>query len=123
MYNVTKGVPGSAEFRRQRKLLPLVESHRYVVIVDHLRERDFFVRIASRDPTRARELFGPDGPQCQSTEADIHDPDAVAHASLAGAYEVVNSVSLSRLLPILPMFGRGLTRFMWATWLRPSPGP
>jgi uncharacterized protein YbjT (DUF2867 family) len=62
-------------------------------IVEHLREHGFFVRIASRCPNRARELFGPDGPQFQSIEADIHDPDAVAHA-LAGAYGVVNAVSL-----------------------------
>jgi NADH dehydrogenase len=38
-------------------------------------------------------LFGPDGPQFQSVEADIHDAHAVADA-LADAYAAVNAVSL-----------------------------
>jgi uncharacterized protein YbjT (DUF2867 family) len=62
-------------------------------VVDRLRDRGFFVRIASRHPHRGRELFGLDGPQFQLVEADIHDPEAVADA-LAGAYGVVNAVSL-----------------------------
>jgi uncharacterized protein YbjT (DUF2867 family) len=62
-------------------------------IVDHLRKHDFVVRIASRHANRSRELFGPDGPQFQSLEADIHDEAAVADA-LAGAYGAVNAVSL-----------------------------
>jgi NADH dehydrogenase len=62
-------------------------------VVDHLRKQDFIVRVASRHASRSRELFGPDGPQFQSVEADIHDTHAVADA-LAGAYAAVNSVSL-----------------------------
>jgi NADH dehydrogenase len=62
-------------------------------IVRHLRERDFVVRIASRHPDRSRMLFGLDDPQLQSIEADIHDDRSVADA-VAGAYRVVNAVSL-----------------------------
>jgi uncharacterized protein YbjT (DUF2867 family) len=62
-------------------------------VVEHLREHGFFVRIASRHPDRARALFGPDGSQFQSLEADIHDGQAVADA-LGGAHGVVNAVSL-----------------------------
>lgn len=61
-------------------------------IVRHLRYREFSVRIASRHPDRHR-LFGPDDPQLQSVEANIHDERSVADA-LAGAYGVVNAVSL-----------------------------
>jgi uncharacterized protein YbjT (DUF2867 family) len=62
-------------------------------VAEHLRKHGFFVRIASRHPDRARELFGADSSQFQSLEADIRDPQAVAEA-LAGAYGVVNAVSL-----------------------------
>ena len=62
-------------------------------VVEHLREHGFFVRIVSRHRNRSRELFGPDGSQFQSLEADIHDPKAIAEA-LAGAHGVVNAVSL-----------------------------
>jgi uncharacterized protein YbjT (DUF2867 family) len=62
-------------------------------VVQHLRKHDFSVRIASRHPSRSRELFGSDDPQLQSVAADIHDQRAVADA-LAGAYGVVNAVSL-----------------------------
>jgi len=62
-------------------------------IVRHLRHREFIVRIASRHPDRGHRLFGPDDPQLQSVEADIHDERSVADA-LAGAYGVVNAVSL-----------------------------
>jgi NADH dehydrogenase len=62
-------------------------------VVDHLRKHGFFVRIASRHARRSRDLFGPDGPQFQSVEADIRDPHAVAQA-LAGAFAAVNAVSL-----------------------------
>jgi uncharacterized protein YbjT (DUF2867 family) len=62
-------------------------------VVEHLRKHGFFVRIASRHPDRARELFGADSSQFQSLEADIRDPQAVAEA-LAGAYGAVNAVSL-----------------------------
>src|SRR5882757_2211364 len=62
-------------------------------IVRHLRYREFPVRIASRYPDREHRLFGPDDPQLQSVEANIHDERSVADA-LAGAYGVVNAVSL-----------------------------
>src|SRR5450756_200655 len=62
-------------------------------VVRHLRKREFSVRIASRHPDRGHRLFGPDDPQLQSVEADIHDERSVADA-LAGAYGVVNAVSL-----------------------------
>src|SRR5712664_451450 len=62
-------------------------------IVRHLRSRGFPVRIASRHPGRGQSPFGPDDPQLQSVEANIHDERSVADA-LAGAYGVVNAVSL-----------------------------
>ena len=62
-------------------------------IVRHLRYREFPVRIASRHPGRRHQQFAPDDPQLQSVEANIHDERSVADA-LAGAYGVVNAVSL-----------------------------
>jgi len=62
-------------------------------IVRHLRYREFSVRIASRHPDRGHGLFGPDDPQLQSVEADVHDERSVADV-LAGAYGVANAVSL-----------------------------
>jgi uncharacterized protein YbjT (DUF2867 family) len=62
-------------------------------VVRHLRESEFCVRIASRHPERGHRLFGFDDPQLQSVEANIHDERSVADA-LAGAYGVVNAVSL-----------------------------
>jgi uncharacterized protein YbjT (DUF2867 family) len=62
-------------------------------VVDRLRKNDFIVRVASRHANRSCELFGPDGPQLQSLEVDIHDAQAVADA-LAGSYAAVNAVSL-----------------------------
>ena len=62
-------------------------------IVRHLRYREFPVRIASRHPDRGHRQFGPDDPQLQFVEANIHDERSVADA-LAGAYGVVNAVSL-----------------------------
>ena len=62
-------------------------------IVGRLRLSGFPVRIASRNPDRGRQLFGPDDPQLQSVGADIHDKRSVADA-LSGAYGVVNAVSL-----------------------------
>jgi uncharacterized protein YbjT (DUF2867 family) len=62
-------------------------------VVRHLRKRGFSVRIASRHPNRGYALFALDDPQLQSVEADIHDKQSVARA-LAGAYGVVNAVSL-----------------------------
>jgi uncharacterized protein YbjT (DUF2867 family) len=62
-------------------------------VVRHLRKRGFSVRIASRHPDRSDTMFAVDDPQLQSVEADIHDEQSVARA-LAGAYGVVNAVSL-----------------------------
>src|SRR6202521_2357040 len=62
-------------------------------VVRHLRKRDFSVRIASRHPDRCHRLFGLDDPQLQSVEANIRDERSVAD-TLAGAYGVVNAVSL-----------------------------
>jgi uncharacterized protein YbjT (DUF2867 family) len=62
-------------------------------VVRHLRNGGFSVRIASRHPKRGEEVFGADDPQLQSVEADIHDERSVINA-LAGAYGVVNAVSL-----------------------------
>ena len=61
--------------------------------VRHLRSRGFPVRIASRHSDRGHRLFGPEDPQLQSVGANIHDDRSVADA-LAGAYGVVNAVSL-----------------------------
>jgi NADH dehydrogenase len=60
-------------------------------IVRHLRDREFSVRIASRH--RGHSQFGPDDPQLRFIQADVHDARSVADA-LAGAYAVVNAVSL-----------------------------
>lgn len=62
-------------------------------IVQHLRDREFSVRIASRHPDRGRSRSGPHDPQLRLVQADIHDERSVADA-LAGAYAAVNAVSL-----------------------------
>jgi uncharacterized protein YbjT (DUF2867 family) len=62
-------------------------------IVRRLRCHGFPVRIASRHPDRAFRHCGADDLQLRSVEADIHDEQSVADA-LAGAYGVVNAVSL-----------------------------
>ena len=62
-------------------------------IVRHLRDHDFSVRIASRHPDWGRRQFGPDHPQLQSVEANVHDERSVTDA-LNGVYGVVTAVSL-----------------------------
>jgi uncharacterized protein YbjT (DUF2867 family) len=62
-------------------------------VVRHLRKSEFSVRIASRHPNRAHRSFGLDDPHLQSVEANIQHERSVADA-LAGAYGVVNAVSL-----------------------------
>jgi uncharacterized protein YbjT (DUF2867 family) len=62
-------------------------------IVRHLRDREFHVRIASRHPDRGRGQFDRDDLQLEFVETNIHDERSVADA-LAGAYGVVNAVSL-----------------------------
>jgi uncharacterized protein YbjT (DUF2867 family) len=61
-------------------------------VVRHLSGQGFSLRIALRHPERAA-TFENSAPQ--SIRADIHDEHAVA-AALAGAYAVVNAVSLYR---------------------------
>lgn len=62
-------------------------------VVRRLRDHAYFVRIASRHPDRARELFGREDPQLQAVEADIDDEPSLA-AALLGAFGAVNAVSL-----------------------------
>src|SRR6202050_4049817 len=59
----------------------------------HMRSSEIPGGIASRHPDRGHRLFDPDDPQLQSIGANIHDERSVADA-LAGAYGVVNAVSL-----------------------------
>ena len=62
-------------------------------VVRHLLDRGFRVRAASRHPERVPSLLGPDGVGTEAIGADVHDEAALA-AALAGAYGVVNAVSL-----------------------------
>src|ERR1700678_3202153 len=62
-------------------------------IVRNMRSSGIPVRIASLHSERVHRLFDPDYPQLQSIGANIHDERSVADA-LAGAYGVVNAVSL-----------------------------
>jgi uncharacterized protein YbjT (DUF2867 family) len=62
-------------------------------IVRHMRSSGIPVRIASRHPDRGHRLFDANDPQLQSIGVNIHDERSVADA-LAGAYGVVNAVSL-----------------------------
>jgi len=62
-------------------------------VVQHLRKHGFAVRIASRHPDRCHPLFDHDDPQLRPVQADVRDERSVANA-LAGAYAVVNAVSL-----------------------------
>jgi uncharacterized protein YbjT (DUF2867 family) len=62
-------------------------------VVRRLRDDGFSVRVASRHPNRSHRLFGRDDPQLQSIAVDIHAERSIADC-LAGAYGVVNAVSL-----------------------------
>jgi uncharacterized protein YbjT (DUF2867 family) len=61
-------------------------------IVHALLGHGFVVRVAVRDPRRARDLFGNSVP-VEALEADVGDDGAVA-AAVSGAWAVVNAVSL-----------------------------
>jgi NADH dehydrogenase len=61
-------------------------------IVRHLLDRNVTVRVASRHPSRTRELFGVQ-PTVQPIAADIHDERSIVDA-MSGAKGVVNAVSL-----------------------------
>lgn len=60
-------------------------------VVSRLLDRNVVVRVATRHPQRARELFG--AANVQPMTADIHDERSVAEA-LSGARGAVNAVSL-----------------------------
>jgi len=62
-------------------------------IVQHLRKREFCIRIASRHLERSQRLFGIDDLRLQSVEANVRDERSVATA-VAGADAVINAVSL-----------------------------
>src|SRR6516165_9498963 len=61
-------------------------------IVRHLDAAGFGVRVASRHPERVRSLF-PEHPTVEAVGADINDENSTT-AALAGAFAVINSVSL-----------------------------
>ena len=61
-------------------------------IVRHLDAAGFAVRVASRHPERVRSLFAGQ-PTVEVVRADVNDENSTA-AALAGAFAVVNSVSL-----------------------------
>src|SRR5262252_7047618 len=62
-------------------------------IVRHLLDADLAVRIASRHPDRAHSLFSRDVSRIESMYANVNDDGSVA-AGVAGAWAVVNAVSL-----------------------------
>src|SRR5262245_1788075 len=62
-------------------------------VVQHLRERDFLVRVASRHPERAQVLFPGARLGIESIHADINDDRSIADA-LADIGSAVNAVSL-----------------------------
>jgi uncharacterized protein YbjT (DUF2867 family) len=62
-------------------------------IVRRLRGRAFALRVAARHPDRSRELLPANDPDLLAVGAEIHD-EASIRAAIAGAYGVVNAVSL-----------------------------
>ncbi|QOZ35913.1 SDR family oxidoreductase [Bradyrhizobium sp. CCBAU 53421] len=64
-------------------------------IVQHLRDHEFPVRIASRHPDRGRSQFGPHDSQLLFVRADIQDERSVANA-LAGAHIIRPAVASPR---------------------------
>jgi uncharacterized protein YbjT (DUF2867 family) len=62
-------------------------------IVRHLLDADLAVRIASRHPDRAHSLFSRDVSGIESVHADVTNDSSVS-AGVAGAWAVVNAVSL-----------------------------
>ena len=63
-------------------------------IVQHLRKREFCVRIASRHPERSQRLFGIDDLRLQSVDANVCDERSVATA-VTGADEMLSAFTLS----------------------------
>ena len=62
-------------------------------VVRHLRNKEYYVRIASRHPEHSERMFGVDDPLLQAVEANVRDEASVA-AAIAGADAVVNAISL-----------------------------
>lgn len=62
-------------------------------IVRHLVDRGFAVRVAARQPHRARRMFAGETRAVDAIAADINDDRAVA-AAIVDAFAVVNAVSL-----------------------------
>ena len=62
-------------------------------IVAHLLDLGFTVRIAARHPDRARRMFADEARPLEPIRADVSDDGSVA-AAVAGAFAVVNAVSL-----------------------------
>ena len=62
-------------------------------IVRHLLDADLAVRIASRHPDTAHFWFSRDVSRIESVYANVNDDGSVA-AGVAGAWAVVNAVSL-----------------------------
>jgi uncharacterized protein YbjT (DUF2867 family) len=62
-------------------------------VVRHLLDRGFAVRVAARHPDRARPTLPDETLPLETVRADVNDDDAIA-AAVAGAFAVVNAVSL-----------------------------
>ena len=62
-------------------------------VVAHLLDHGFTIRVAARHPERARRLFAEEARPLEPIRADINDDASVA-AAVAGAFAVVNAVSL-----------------------------
>ena len=62
-------------------------------IVAHLLDHGFTVRVAARHPDRARRMFADEARPPEAIRADVNDDASVA-AAVAGAFAVVNAVSV-----------------------------
>jgi NADH dehydrogenase len=62
-------------------------------IVRHLLDRGFVVRVATRHPERPKRMFPDETRPLEAIRADVNDDASVA-AAVAGAFAVVNAVSL-----------------------------
>jgi saccharopine dehydrogenase-like NADP-dependent oxidoreductase len=71
-------------------------------VVQHLLDHGFAVRVASRHPERSAQVFSSTSSALEFVRADVGDDGSVMTA-LAGAFGVVNAVSLSNDLgPLSP---------------------
>src|ERR1700730_6582849 len=62
-------------------------------IVRHLLDRGFAVRVATRHPERAKRMFPDETRSLEAIRADVNE-DASVTGAVAGAFAVVNAVSL-----------------------------